>query len=142
MTVRVERTFELNASPDDVWGFIADPEKRAHAISVITDFEKTGENTAIWHVRIPLPLVNRTTTVETEETERDPPSYVRFVGRSSMVRVIGEHSIEQTDQGTRLTNRFTVEGNVPGIERFFKRNLDSELDNLEQALRAELGLPA
>lgn len=142
MTIRVERTFELNASPDDVWGFIADPEKRARAISVITDFETTGERTAIWHVRIPLPLVNRTATVETEETERDPPSYVRFVGRSSIVRVIGEHSIDPTDQGTRLTNRFTVEGNVPGIERFFKRNLDSELDNLEQALRSELGLPA
>jgi carbon monoxide dehydrogenase subunit G len=137
MTVRVERVLELNTSSEDVWEFIADPEKRARPISVIDDFEITGENTARWHVRLPIPLIDRTATIETEETERDPPSYVRFVGRSSVLRVVGEHSLEPTEDGTRLTNSFTVDGKVPGVERFFKRNLDSELDNLENTLRTE-----
>lgn len=137
MTVRVEREVELNTSPEDVWKFIADPEKRARPISVIDNFEITSENTAIWHIRLPIPLVNRTATIKTEDTDRDPPTYVRFVGRSSVLRVVGEHEIEPTEHGTRLTNRFTVDGNVPGVERFFKRNLDSELDNLENALRIE-----
>jgi carbon monoxide dehydrogenase subunit G len=137
MTVRVERVLELNTSPEDVWGFISDPEKRARPISVIDNFEITGENTATWHVRLPIPLIDRTATIETEETERDPPNYVRFVGRSSVLRVVGEHEIESIEDGTRLTNTFTVDGKVPGVERFFKRNLDSELDNLEDALRTE-----
>lgn len=137
MTVRVERVLELNTSPEDVWEFIADPEKRARPISVIDDFEITGENTATWHIRLPIPLVNRTSKIETEETDRDPPTYVRFVGRSSVLRVVGEHTLEPTEHGTQLTNEFTVDGKVPGVERFFKHNLDSELDNLENALRTE-----
>lgn len=142
MTVRVERTIELSASPKDVWDFIADPEKRASAISVITEFERTGEHTEVWHVRLPLPLVDRTVTIETKETDFNPPHFVQFVGRSSALRVIGTHEVEPTEDGARLTNRFTVEGKLPGVERFFERNLDAELDNLEQALRDDLGLHA
>jgi carbon monoxide dehydrogenase subunit G len=141
MTVRVERVLELNTPPEDVWGFISDPEKRARPISVINNFEITGENTATWHIRLPIPLIDRTATIETEETERDPPNYVRFVGRSSVLRVVGEHEIESIEDGTRLTNTFSVDGKVPGVERFFKRNLDSELDNLEDALRTEFERP-
>jgi len=58
------------------------------------------------------------------------------------MRVIGEHDLEPLDGGTRLTNQFTVEGKVPGVERFFKRNLDGELDNLETAIRNEAEVEA
>ncbi|MFC6836269.1 CoxG family protein [Halomarina ordinaria] len=140
MTVRVERSFELDAAPEDVWDFISDPEKRARPISVVDEFETTGERTATWHVKLPIPLVDRTIAVETRETTVEPPSYVRFVGRSKVMRVVGEHELESVEGGTRLTNRFTVDGKLPGVERFFKRNLDDELDNLEDAIRADLGL--
>lgn len=139
MTVRVERSFELAAPREDVWAFIADPQKRAEAISVVERFEPTGEHAARWHVSLPIPFVNRTATIETEDTVRDPPEYVEFVGRSRVLHVRGEHDLEATEDGTRLTNRFTVEGKVPGVERFFERNLDDELDNLEAAIRADLG---
>ncbi|WP_254543783.1 CoxG family protein [Halomarina pelagica] len=138
MTVRVERTIELDAPPEDVWDFISDPEKRARPISVVTDFETTGERTATWYVELPIPLVKRTIAVETRETTVDPPRYVRFVGRSKVMRVVGEHELEPTDGGTRLTNRFVVDGKLPGVERFFKRNLDAELDNLEAAIREQV----
>ncbi|WP_254537602.1 SRPBCC family protein [Halomarina litorea] len=139
MTVRVERTFELDAPPADVWSFIADPAKRARPISVVTEFEETGEGTATWHVKLPIPLVNRTIPIETRETDRREPEYVRFVGRSKVMRVVGEHELEAVDGGgTRLTNRFTVDGKLPGVEKFFKRNLDGELDNLEDAIRRDL----
>jgi carbon monoxide dehydrogenase subunit G len=142
MTVRVERTFELDASPAAVWSFIADPAKRAEPISVVTDFEVTGENTATWHVRLPIPLVDRTIPIETRETDVHDEEYVRFVGRSKVMRVVGEHELEPVDGGSRtnLTNRFTVEGKLPGVEKFFKKNLDDELDNLEAAIRRELAL--
>jgi carbon monoxide dehydrogenase subunit G len=137
MTVRVERTFDLGVSPETVWEFIADPEKRASVISVVADYERTGEHTSIWHIELPIPFLDRTVPVETEDVERDPPRYVKFVGRSSALRVTGEHEVQETEDGSRLVNRFTVEGKIPGIERYFKKNLDEELDNLEAALREE-----
>jgi carbon monoxide dehydrogenase subunit G len=138
MTVRVERTIELPVEPDRVWAFISDPEKRAGAISVVDGYELHGDGEATWHVKIPLPLVNKTTDVHTREVERDPPNRVRFVGESSMLTVEGEHEVEATDGGSRLVNRFTVDGKVPGVETFFKKNLDDELANLGAALRAEV----
>jgi carbon monoxide dehydrogenase subunit G len=140
MTVRVERTFELAATPEEVWKLISDPEKRAAPISVVEDFEITGEGTAIWHVEIPIPMVRRTIAVETEEIERDPPNYVKFTGRSRAMNVIGEHELEEIEGGTRLTNRFTVEGRLPGVESFFERNLDSELENLQRSIERDLGV--
>jgi carbon monoxide dehydrogenase subunit G len=137
MTVRVERTFDLEVSPENVWEFMVDPENRASVISVVKDYEKTGEYSSIWHIELPIPFLDKTVAVETDDVERDPPRYVEFVGRSSALRVTGEHEIQETESGSRLVNQFTVEGKVPGIEGYFSKNLDSELDNLEAALREE-----
>jgi carbon monoxide dehydrogenase subunit G len=144
MTVRVRRAFEFDVPGERVWEFISDPEKRAAPISVVEDFELDDEDgrKATWHVRLPIPVVKSTVRVETEDVTRDPPRYVKFVGRSKVMRVTGEHTIEETEEGCRLRNEFSVEGRLPGVERFFKRNLDRELDNLEAALREELGVTA
>lgn len=139
MTVRVRRAFEFDVPPEAVWEFIADPRNRAEAISVVERYDVEPEtNEATWHVSLPIPFLNSTAKVETEDVERDPPRFVRFVGRSSVMRVTGEHTIEETETGSRLVNEFVVDGRVPGVEGFFKRNLDRELDNLEAALREEL----
>jgi len=140
MTVRVERVLEVPVSPERVWAFISDPGNRARAISVVTDYEVDDDEgrAATWQVTLPIPVVNRTIEVATEDVERRPPEYVEFVGRSAVFRVTGEHEIEPIEGGSRLTNRFVVEGRLPGVERFFKRNLDAELENLETALRADL----
>jgi carbon monoxide dehydrogenase subunit G len=144
MTVRVTRTFQFEADPEGVWSFIADPEKRAGAISVVERYELGDDGrSATWHVGLPIPMISSTVTVETEDVVRDEPRYVKFVGRSRAMRVTGEHTIERTGEGhTLLRNEFVVDGKLPGVERFFKRNLDRELDNLEAALRRELGLAA
>ena len=114
MTVRVERTFELEASPERVWEFIADPAKRARPISVVESFDVHDDTHATWHISLPIPLVSRTIAVETEDTAREPPEHVEFV----------------------------VDGRLPGVEGFFKRNLDGELDNLETAIRNEAEIEA
>jgi carbon monoxide dehydrogenase subunit G len=140
MAVRVERVVTVPAPREDVWAFISDPEKRARPISVVSDFE-TEDGEAVWHLRLPVPIVDRTTRVETEEQRRDPPAYVEFVGKSSVMDVVGEHRLEPNTSGTELTNRFVVEGKLPGVERFFKRNMATEFDNLEDAIYEDLGLP-
>jgi carbon monoxide dehydrogenase subunit G len=141
MTVRVRRAFEFEAPAERVWEFISDPGKRADAISVVRDYDVDG-NDATWQIDLQLPLVDRTATVETEDIEREEPRYVKFVGKSSVMRVTGEHRIEDTETGCRLHNEFVVDGRLPGVERFFKKRLDTELDNLESALRRDLELPA
>jgi carbon monoxide dehydrogenase subunit G len=141
MTVRVERTMTVSAAPERVWEFIADPERRARPISVVTDWEETDETRSTWHLKLPIPVIDRTIAVKTEDVELREPEYVRFVGRSKVMRVQGEHELEATeDGGTTLTNRFVVDGRLPGVERFFKKNLDGEMDNLEAALREHLEL--
>ncbi|KTG10305.1 polyketide cyclase [Haloprofundus marisrubri] len=140
MTVRVTRTFEFDHPPESVWAFISDPEKRAGAISVVEEFDlhPTDERKATWHVALPIPVIRSTVPVETEDVTREPPRYVKFVGRSRALRVTGEHTVEETENGARLVNEFIVDGSLPGVESFFKRNLDRELDNLEAALRRDL----
>ncbi|SEO76664.1 Carbon monoxide dehydrogenase subunit G [Halogranum amylolyticum] len=144
MTVRVQRTFEFDAAPRRVWEFIADPAKRAEAISVVEEYEidPTDERKATWHIELPIPLLSSTVSVETEDIARDEPRYVKFAGKSRALRVTGEHTIEETENGCKLHNEFVVDGRLPGVEKFFKRNLDRELDNLEDALRRDLGLTA
>jgi carbon monoxide dehydrogenase subunit G len=139
MTVRVERTMTVPATPERVWEFITDPDKRARPISVVTDWEVIDDTHANWSIELPIPVVNQTMTVKTEDVEQRRPEYARFIGRSKVMTVQGEHELEETaDGGTKLTNRFIVDGKLPGVERFFKRNLDDEMQNLEQALRDDL----
>lgn len=140
MTVRVERTVDVDAPREAVWEFIDDAELRATPISVVEDFELVDETRANWFLRLPIPIINRTIRVETEERKRDPPRFVEFVGKSRVLRVVGTHELGAIPAGTRLTNRFVVDGKLPGVERFFKRNTESEFDNLEAALRDYLGL--
>jgi carbon monoxide dehydrogenase subunit G len=54
--------------------------------------------------------------------------------------VVGEHELTETDTGTKVPNRFVVDGSLPGVERLFKKNLDDELQNLEEALADHLGV--
>ena len=137
--MRVERTFEVTAPPERVWEFIVDPENRARAISVVEDYTVSGDGRrATWHVELPIPFVNKTVPIETEDITRRAPEYVKFRGESKPLTVTGEHEIVSTEEGCRLENTFVVDGRLPGVEHFFKRNLDTELANLEAALRAEL----
>ncbi|WP_339103747.1 SRPBCC family protein [Haloterrigena salinisoli] len=140
MTVRVDRSFELAASPERVWEFIADPENRARAISVVQRYtvDDPEARRVTWHVELPIPLVRKTIAVNTEDVTREPPSYVKFVGKSKVMDVTGEHEIVELDDGTRLENHFVVDGKLPGVEKFFKRNLDDELRNLQRALERDL----
>ena len=138
MTVRAERVFHLAAPIETVWEFLADPARRASPISVVEEFELTEEG-ATWHVSLPIPVIDRTIAVETRDIERDPPRYVEFVGRSRAFRVTGSHELDSEDGGTRVTNTFVVEGRLPGVERFFRRRLDGELQNLEDAIEAAVG---
>lgn len=127
----------MGADPKAVWEFIADPANRARAISVVDRYDVDGER-ATWYIRLPIPMVRTNFRVKTRNVERTPPEYVKFQGNSSVFDVLGEHRVTDSNGSTTITNTFTVDGHVPGVEAFFKHNLDEEISNLETALREHL----
>lgn len=137
MTARVERRFNVEAPVEDVWEFISDPANRARAISVVDSFERRGETT-IWHIKLPIPFIRTTIKVRTKDVERTEPTFVRFKGRSSAFSVEGSHRIQAEETGSSILNTFIVDGRAPGVEGFFRRNLDGEITNLERALKSHL----
>ena len=137
MTVRISRTFDVEASPAAVWAFIADPANRANAISVVESWHRDGDE-FVWNLTLPIPLIDRTVAVRTRDVEREENERVQFVGRSRVMHVTGEHILTSTNGTTRVENRFVVEGRLPGVERFFDRSLGDEFDNLRRALEESL----
>ncbi len=131
MTVEVERTFEVDATIEEVWELLADEANRAQAIEVVEEFDTGGEET-VWQIALPLPVTDRTISVRTWDIERESPNYVEFVGRSKAMDVVGEHEITATETGCRVRNRFVVDGKLPGVERFFRRRIDGEIDNIRR----------
>ncbi len=139
MTTTVERTYRVDAPPEAVWRLIADPANRARAISVVDRFEQDGEET-IWHLRLPIRAIPGTIAVRTRDVERDPPRFVRFVGTSKIMSVEGEHEITAEDGKSLVRNRFRVEGKFPGVERFFERNIDSEIRDMIEHVASQLSI--
>lgn len=138
MTVELERTVEIDADQDAVWSFLSDPIERAAAISVVESVEADPDHArrTVWKIALPVPLIDKRVTVETRDVECDPPNFVRFVGRSSVMDLQGEHELSAIDGRTRVVSRFVVDGHVPGVERYFEGHLGGELDNLTAAFRA------
>lgn len=129
MTTTVERTFAVDAPVEAVWELIADPGLRAEAISVVESYTTEGEET-VWRLSLPIRMLPGTIAVRTRDVERDPPRYVRFEGDSAVMQVEGEHEITATPEGCEVRNRFVVRGKLPGVERFFERQIDAEIEGL------------
>ena len=135
MTVEVEQLFDVKTSQDEVWDLLASDENRARAIDVVDRFEQDSDET-IWHVKLPGPLSSRTMAVRTWDIQRTPPEYVKFVGRSRAMDVTGEHELTARETDCRVRNRFVVDGKLPGVERFFRRNIDDEIENIMRLVPA------
>lgn len=133
MVVEVERVVEVDAAIDEVWEVLSDPARRARAISVVDSFRVEGQE-YVWQVELPIPLVRQTISVRTRDEERDPPTFVRFVGTSKAFTVQGEHELTELDAGTQVRSRFAVDGKLPGVETYFERNIDGELSNLVDSI--------
>lgn len=136
MVVEVERTVTVPPPVEDVWAVLADPEQRARAISVVDSYGVEGEE-IVWHVALPIPVVRKTVRVRTRDEERDPPTFVRFTGDSRAFSVEGEHELTETEEGTAVRSRFSVDGELPGVERHFERAVDRELSNLVAAVETD-----
>ncbi|MFB6186623.1 MAG: SRPBCC family protein [Halobacteriaceae archaeon] len=137
MTTTTERSFVIDAPIEDIWEIISDPAIRADSISVVEDYEILNGQ-AVWHLSLPIPVVNQTVKVKTRDVKTDPPRYVKFIGSSSVMEVTGEHELTETPDGCQIRVSFRVNGKLPGVERFFSKNIDKEINNLHNRLEKEL----
>ncbi len=133
MTVDVERSFLVDAPLSEVWDLLSNEQNRAEAIEVVERFERDGDET-IWYVRLPGPLRSRTMAVRTWDVQRDEPTFVKFVGRAKLLDVSGEHELRETEEGCLVRSRFIVDGKLPGVERFFRKNIDGEIENIMRSV--------
>ncbi len=129
VTTVVERSFEVEATVEEVWELLSDPLLRAQAISVVDRFEVDGKVT-VWRLKLPIRTLPGTIPVRTRDVERDPPRYVRFKGTSWVMDVEGEHELTPTEFGCSVRNRFVVDGKFPGVETFFSASIDDEINHL------------
>lgn len=135
--MEVERTAELGAAPHEVWELISDPAERAGAISFVKDYEVRNDE-ATWHVELPIPLLRPRIDLETRDVEKDPLRYVKLIGRSRLLELTGEHWLEPIEGGTRLTVRVRAEAGAPLVEKFMRKKLEDEVDDLLDTLRRRL----
>lgn len=138
MTATVERTYQVDADCEAIWELIADPAVRAEGISIVDRYHADGDE-MVWHLHLPVRMLPGTITVRTRDLERDPPNYVKFEGRSRVMRVEGEHELEtMSEGGCSIRNRFVVDGRVPGVEGYFKRHIDDEIEGLIRAIATRI----
>ena len=133
MTVDVERVYDVTATVEEAWSLLSDPAMRAKGLTMVESYEQVGAET-IWHLRLPIPGLRKTASVRTRDVERSPPTYVKFTGDAKIMHVQGEHELTETDTGCRIRNRFVVDGRLPGVESFFKRGIDREIERMLQGL--------
>ena len=131
MVVEVERTYQVDAPCEEVWEALSDPDNRAQSISIVESYEQRGDD-YIWQLSLPIPVVRGTMAVKTRDIERDPPRFVRFKGKSKVMHVTGEHELTPVENGCEARSTFIVDGKLPGIETFFERNVDEEIQNILQ----------
>ncbi|SDJ29969.1 Carbon monoxide dehydrogenase subunit G [Halovenus aranensis] len=137
MTVEVERSFDVDVPIERVWDLLSEEEIRAETIGVVESYETrpgSQHNEVVWNLSLPIPVISSTVAVKTRDVEREPPHYVKFAGTSKVMTVTGEHELEETETGCHVVNRFMVDGKVPGVERFFKRNIDTQMENFRMAI--------
>lgn len=139
MTVEVERSFDVDVPIERVWELLSDEKTRAETIGVVDSYDARPDsqhNEVVWNLSLPIPVISSTVAVKTRDVERQPPHYVKFAGTSKVMTVTGEHELEETETGCHVVNRFMVDGTVPGVERFFERNIDTEMENFRLAILA------
>ncbi|MDZ7731411.1 MAG: hypothetical protein U5K37_11650 [Natrialbaceae archaeon] len=95
MTVEVTRTVTVDIPAEEVWDLLADPRTRAMAITLVQDFDvevadDIDGDEIVWHVGLPIPMIEETIAVRTREVERRENEYVRYTGESSVFELVGD----------------------------------------------------
>lgn len=135
MAIEAERTITLDAPREDVWQFVSNPTTRAETLSIVERYSIDGDGSATWEVDLPIPFIQESFPVETEDSEVKEPKYLKYVGDSKAFSITGEHWINESGGGTFLQLRLTLEAKLPGVELFLSQNIEDEIDNLVRALK-------
>lgn len=135
---RSEATVEIARSPDDVFPWLVDPDKRLLWVSGLVSSESLGEGRFRETMQQAGRRVDLTSTVVLVEEPRRLE--VRSVGRG--VTAHGEHRLEPLGDGTSLTSSLDLQ--LGGLLRFAggvaagqaQRSLERSLERLKELLES------
>ncbi|MFB6282988.1 MAG: hypothetical protein ABEK59_03515 [Halobacteria archaeon] len=129
--VRVERTYLVNSTEEDLWSLVTDPDVKVDLLSPVQDYEPT-KNGYRWLIEAP---VIGETPLKTDTVTKEPNSVVKYRGKKFMIKVTTIHRIldnpdpddidavgdvDDPDEGIGIYNRFNVKTRIPGGEKGFK----------------------
>jgi carbon monoxide dehydrogenase subunit G len=77
--MKIEKTFNVQASSDIVWQFITSPEKVAPCIPGCEGAEKTGESTYKASIKVKVGPIKTKFVVDIETIEERPPEFASYL---------------------------------------------------------------
>ncbi|MBT7952530.1 MAG: carbon monoxide dehydrogenase subunit G [Gammaproteobacteria bacterium] len=117
--MKIEKTFTVQASQDEVWKFITSPEKVAPCIPGCEGAEQTGENTYKASIKVKVGPIKTRFVVDIETIEERPPEFASYMTKgeegtkSSRLKASSTLAlIALEDGGTEVT--YTSEINLLG----------------------------
>ena len=137
----LERSFVVEATPAASWATMIDAQTWPRWARHISRVELTPPGVVDADTSAVLVLTNRTKAC-VAVTAFEPGRRFRWEGQFLWLGLGYDHTIEPTDDGTRIT--FTVDGDGPGVAslgRLFARVYARNLDRAIPELQAQLAMP-
>jgi carbon monoxide dehydrogenase subunit G len=140
-----EARFAVNASPDELWGFIRDFESLCTCIPGVERIRRVDDRTAELTVKekvgvVPL-IVNLTARIESEE----PPRSLHAIARAEHLTMEIDVALRATGAATELLALFKVAGEgqlKPIVDRLFERRATERAAQFADCLEKRFGTVA
>jgi carbon monoxide dehydrogenase subunit G len=148
--MKVERTTQIAAPPEDVYRLVMDPHRLDEWVSIHDSLPNAPDGELVEGSELTqrLRLARRRFTVRWKVTAGDPPERVVWEGRGPLrTHARATYEIAAHDGGSRFyyANEFTLPGGPAGrlagrgVRRTAEREMDRSLDRLKRLVEREAG---
>jgi uncharacterized protein len=111
--MKISGSYTMNASREDVWGRLLDPDALASCLPGVEKLDKTGENEYEMAMNVGVGMIRGTYEGKVRLSDINEPTdykmYVEGSGRPGFVKGTGEIKLAETNNGT---TEITYEGDV------------------------------
>jgi uncharacterized protein YndB with AHSA1/START domain len=143
--VQLEHTIEIDRSPSDVFGVVADPRTDSKWCPRVTDCTQVGGAGLGPGARFETdhhPSLQPRQTRYIEILSFEPPTRVTSIQRDEIAGFTVHYELEPAERGTRLTQRDEIDWNLPWIGRpigrwIVNRHMGEQLQILKEMLEDE-----
>lgn len=139
---RREATFEVNASPAEVWRFIRDFESLCTCIPGVERVKALDERTAELTVKEKIGVVPLVVTLTARIDAEEPPRRLHAVARAEHLTMDIDVSLQAKGTATELHSTFDVTGTgqlKPIVDRLFEKRATERTAQFAECLGRRFG---